>query len=231
MRLSFTNMRTALPTVFLLIDSSRAYERALLKGIARYSQMHGPWIFVHEGPFWEKHSRQDLLERMKSADGIIMREGPFMKEILGLRMSIAPGEAFVPLLSRYLDRFQRQWGIATELVLSDGADHAAMYIEPSHEIQLLRVMQEALTNVRRHAKAGRVVVAIADSPQALTMTIEDNGVGFDQSLVDDERLGIRIMRERAISVKGTLDVRSSPGSGAVIQMQLPKLASRPGGGQ
>jgi LacI family transcriptional regulator len=79
-------MRTALPTVFLLIDSSRAYERALLKGIARYSQMHGPWIFVHEGPFWEKHSRQDLLERMKSADGIIMREGPFMKEILGLRI-------------------------------------------------------------------------------------------------------------------------------------------------
>ncbi len=86
MRLSFTNMRTALPTVFLLIDSSRAYERALLKGIARYSQMHGPWIFVHEGPFWEKHSRQDLLERMKSADGIIMREGPFMKEILSLRI-------------------------------------------------------------------------------------------------------------------------------------------------
>jgi LacI family transcriptional regulator len=79
-------MRTALPTVFLLIDSSRAYERALLKGIARYSQMHGPWIFVHEGPFWEKHSRQDLLERMKSADGIIMREGPFMKDILGLRI-------------------------------------------------------------------------------------------------------------------------------------------------
>jgi LacI family transcriptional regulator len=79
-------MRTALPTVFLLIDSSRAYERALLTGIARYSQMHGPWIFVHEGPFWEKHSRQELLERMKSADGIIMREGPFMKEILGLRI-------------------------------------------------------------------------------------------------------------------------------------------------
>ena len=86
MRLSFTNMRTALPTVFLLIDSSRAYERALLKGIAHYSQMHGPWIFVHEGPFWEKHSRKDLLDRMKSADGIIMREGPFMKEILNLRI-------------------------------------------------------------------------------------------------------------------------------------------------
>lgn len=86
MRLSFTIMRTPLPTVFLLIDSSRAYERAMLKGIARYSQLHGPWIFVHEGPFWEKHSRQDLLERMKSADGIIMREGPFLKEILNLRI-------------------------------------------------------------------------------------------------------------------------------------------------
>ncbi len=86
LRLLFTIMRTALPTVFLLIDSARAYERALLKGIARYSQVYGPWIFFHEGPFWERHSRQDLLERMKSADGIIMREGPFMQDILKLRI-------------------------------------------------------------------------------------------------------------------------------------------------
>jgi LacI family transcriptional regulator len=86
LRLLFTIMRRALPTVFLLIDSARAYERALLKGIARYSQVHGPWVFFHEGPFWERHSRQNLLERMKSADGIIMREGPFMQNILKLRI-------------------------------------------------------------------------------------------------------------------------------------------------
>lgn len=74
------------PTVMLLIDPSRAYERALLKGIAHYAHLHGPWIFVREAPFWERHSRAALLRQLKNVDGIIMREGPFLKDILSLRI-------------------------------------------------------------------------------------------------------------------------------------------------
>jgi LacI family transcriptional regulator len=70
------------PTVMLLIDPSRAYERALLKGIAHYAHLHGPWIFVREAPFWERPSRAALLRQLRTVDGIIMREGPFLKEIL-----------------------------------------------------------------------------------------------------------------------------------------------------
>lgn len=73
-------------TVLLLIDPSRAYERALLKGIAHYAHLHGPWIFVREAPFWERHSRAALLRQLTSVDGIIMREGPFLKDILSLRI-------------------------------------------------------------------------------------------------------------------------------------------------
>lgn len=153
------------------------------------------------------------------------------EEILGLRLSIAPGEPFVPVLLKYLDRFQRQWGIVTELSFSGRADHAEMQIEPAHEIQLLRVMQEALTNVRRHARARRVMVTFVDNPQAVTMTIEDDGVGFDASAIEDDRFGIRIMRERAASVEGTLEVRSGTGRGTIVQMQLPKnTRGQPGEG-
>ena len=70
----------------LLIEPSRAYERALLSGIARYSQLHGPWVFCREAPFWERHSRHAHLAQLKAVDGVIMREGPFLKDILKLRV-------------------------------------------------------------------------------------------------------------------------------------------------
>lgn len=68
----------------LLIESSRGYERALLKGIAHYAHLHGPWVFVREAPFWERSSQAALLRQLKNVDGVIMREGPFLKEIMSL---------------------------------------------------------------------------------------------------------------------------------------------------
>jgi LacI family transcriptional regulator len=70
----------------LLIDPSRAYERALLSGIAHYSHLHGPWIFFSEAPFWERRPHNALLKQLGSVDGIIMREGPFLNDILDLRI-------------------------------------------------------------------------------------------------------------------------------------------------
>ena len=69
------------PTVMLLIESARAYERALLRGIARYSHLHGPWIFFREAPFWEKRPHQALLAQLQAVDGIIMRECSYMSDI------------------------------------------------------------------------------------------------------------------------------------------------------
>lgn len=69
----------------LLIESSRAYERGLLRGIARYSQLHGPWILSREAPFWEARSRKSLLAQLRSVDGIIMRECSLLPEIRQLR--------------------------------------------------------------------------------------------------------------------------------------------------
>jgi LacI family transcriptional regulator len=70
--------------VMLLIDSARAYERALLSGIARYSQLHGPWIFFHKPPFWETRPRKSLLAELGTVDGIILIESSYLPEILKL---------------------------------------------------------------------------------------------------------------------------------------------------
>lgn len=75
---------TGAPRVMLLIEASRGYERALLRGIARYSHLHGPWIFLREAPFWEREPHRALIEQLKSVDGIIMRECADMPQILRL---------------------------------------------------------------------------------------------------------------------------------------------------
>lgn len=69
----------------LLLNPGYAYERALLAGIARYSQLHGPWIFVREAPYWERASR-NMRELLKRVNGIILIEGPLLKEIRKLRI-------------------------------------------------------------------------------------------------------------------------------------------------
>lgn len=70
--------------VLLLIESSRAYERALLRGIARYAHLHGPWIFFREAPYWEPRSHRARIDQMRAVDGMIVRECADLPEMLRL---------------------------------------------------------------------------------------------------------------------------------------------------
>lgn len=68
------------PAVMLLLNTGYAYERSLLTGISRYSQLHGPWVFVREAPYWDK-GNLNMRELLKAVDGVIMLESPLLKEI------------------------------------------------------------------------------------------------------------------------------------------------------
>ena len=91
---------------------------------------------------------------------------------------------------------------------------------------LFRVVQEALTNVLKHAHATQVGIILEFSPTSIGAIIEDNGVGFDvdtmmNSPVVERRLGLTGMRERMLQVGGSLTVESSPGSGTTIFARVP----------
>jgi len=144
------------------------------------------------------------------------------ESILSLRVAIPPEQGFLPALEQYLRRFEQDYGICTELVqpdeLADGA------IEPTVEVQLLRIIQEALTNVRKHADAGCVRVIFTVHADQAEVVVEDDGRGFDlvQFPADDERkLGLRLMRERAEGVGGSLQVYSAPGQGTKVIVWVP----------
>jgi signal transduction histidine kinase len=82
-------------------------------------------------------------------------------------------------------------------------------------------VQEALTNVRRHADATVVRVRAAVEDGRLVLEVRDNGRGFDQSAVGDDSYGLAGMRERAALVGGELEIQSAPQKGTRVTLQVP----------
>jgi two-component system, NarL family, nitrate/nitrite sensor histidine kinase NarX len=91
------------------------------------------------------------------------------------------------------------------------------------ELQLLRIVQEALNNIRKHAHAQRVRVVMTESPGCLVLYIEDDGVGFDPKSVTarEETFGMDIMSKRAAGINARINVVSEPGSGTRIVVEVP----------
>jgi two-component system nitrate/nitrite sensor histidine kinase NarX len=140
--------------------------------------------------------------------------------ILGLRETVREDGGLEGSLREYLRKYSRQTGIAASLVC-DGDTRRAL--TPRIEVQLLRVVQEALTNTRKHSAARRVVVRIDCTRSAATLTVEDDGVGFDPSTVASSMeggFGLASMRERVEQVGGTLDVHTAPNEGTRIVVRL-----------
>jgi len=127
-------------------------------------------------------------------------------------------------LQTTIDKFQRQTGIAAEL----SADVDGAPFPREQQLQLLFIVQEALSNIRKHALASRVEVRLEDKKD-FRLTIRDNGVGFDEATLlakKDTHVGLNIMRERAQRVEATFDVSSVPGQGTTVTLQLGQAQRR-----
>jgi signal transduction histidine kinase len=89
------------------------------------------------------------------------------------------------------------------------------------EEQLYRLSQEALHNVVKHAQATHVQLCLSLAEDAVTLEVTDNGVGFDPAERHPGHMGLSTMAERAASLGGDLEVRSTPGNGTVIRVAVP----------
>ena len=91
------------------------------------------------------------------------------------------------------------------------------------EVQLLRLIQEALSNVRKHAAAHRVQIRFSVTDTLVEVIIEDDGRGFDPTLAQQtNRFGLQAMGERAAILGGTLDIRSRPDAGTQLTIRTPR---------
>jgi signal transduction histidine kinase len=91
-------------------------------------------------------------------------------------------------------------------------------LPPDVQIALYRIVQEALNNTARHAKARRVSVDLFFRPERAAVKVADDGAGFDTAEVLPDRLGLGTMRERAQSIGASLDIESQPGEGTQIRV-------------
>ena len=96
-------------------------------------------------------------------------------------------------------------------------------LDQARSTTLFRIFQETLTNVARHAEASRVEVVLSTDPAGgVEMVVKDNGRGITRSQLTDARsLGIIGMRERARSLRGTIELTGQPGSGTTVRVLLP----------
>jgi signal transduction histidine kinase len=97
-----------------------------------------------------------------------------------------------------------------------------LVLERDDALALFRILQEALTNVVRHAQATQVMIKLVITDGELEMDVQDNGRGFTpEACPVSEALGLLSMRERAIGFQGTVNIQSKPGHGTAVQVRMP----------
>ena len=178
---------------------SKAVERLLASG-----QMAQAQTELHEMQEVAREAYEDVRE-----------------SILGLRTTISPGVGLIPTLTEYLHKFSQQSGISARLVIGDDVK---IEFAPVVEIHLLRIIQEALTNVRKHSQASRAWVRFEADGKRAVITVEDDGRGFDPSCIGQagqQHFGLQTMRERAESVGGVFHISTQSGQGTRVIVQLP----------
>jgi signal transduction histidine kinase len=145
--------------------------------------------------------------------------------IAGLRPPALEAEGLATTLRKQVDVLRRAHRTAIELTV-DGDGR----LDLDRAQEALRIAQEALRNALQHAHAGTVEVRLDQRGGGLTLTVQDDGVGFDQSArsTRSRRLGLTTMRERARALGGTVRIESAPGAGTTVRLEVPE---KPEGGR
>ncbi len=167
----------------------------------------------------EQQTAQQYL--MKLIDAAHSGEINTRESILGMRISASNG-GFIKPLKEYLDQFQQTHDIQTELLIPN--TFTDKKLDAMIEVQLLRILQEALTNISKHAQADHVRIKFDIIDSSLYVTIKDDGKGFN--ITEDKsasmnHFGLQMMRERAEAIGSEITLSSQSGHGTVIRVCVP----------
>ncbi len=169
---------------------------------------------LRSGRIEEAGEQLDELARAAREVYTDVREG-----ILGLRAAADSKNGFTAGLRSHIERWQDRCGIRAELVVAKEPN-----LRPEAELQLVRIVQEALTNVRKHSGSDRVRVEVASASEGVKIAIEDFGVGFEPETAgrrERPRFGLATMRERAEAIGADFELHSRPRRGTRIEVRYP----------
>jgi two-component system nitrate/nitrite sensor histidine kinase NarX len=180
------------------------------------------FLKIQAGLLREHLKRQDMARvdrTLAELDAGIRESLADVRELLVHFRTRTNSEDITPALRTTLTKFEHQTGLVTHLAVEgEGLPLAA-----DVQVQVLHVVQEALSNVRKHAQAREVWVDVQQGPQ-WRVEVRDDGRGFDadQPTADETHVGLRIMRERAERIGAAVEVASVPGSGTCVVLTLPQ---------
>lgn len=171
------------------------------------------------GKMLEQEQFQQAAQEVRAVREVIAESyGEIRDSITNLRLEHTHID-FLDWLKDHAHDFQRTTGLSVELMI----DETLADISEEAKIQLIRVIQEALTNIKKHANATRVAIRMKQQAESLRITISDDGRG----LSDTQQVkpysggqGLKIMKERIQSVNGTFSIHSALNEGTTIEIQL-----------
>jgi signal transduction histidine kinase len=142
-----------------------------------------------------------------------------------LRPAVLDDYGLTPVLRWYAEHFAKRTGVATSVI-----EQGPLRRLPANaEEAFFRIVQEALANVAKYARAQKAIVTVGNAPQMMCLTIADDGCGFDPTAsrrpAQDHGWGLMIMQERAEAVGADLKVQSAPGRGTQVIVTLRSVAS------
>ncbi len=159
-----------------------------------------------------EHNREAARSHLMEADALISQT---QQELTGLIHELRPSalqqKALPAALREQALNWSRQHGIAVELDLAEGCR-----VSSPVEEAFWRIAQEALSNVARHSQATKVEICLHAGPEEMTLSIADNGRGFDPASAQQSGIGLHSMRERMAGVGGNVTIQSRPGAGTCV---------------
>ncbi len=161
--------------------------------------------------------------KLNNAIAIVKKTAEFVRnEVTNLRPPSLDTSRFVAALQHYVDSFKSWADISVEILCKRDISTLPTF----KGITLFRIVQEALLNIAKHSKAKQAKVEIDGNSEKLSITITDNGVGFDVGAYinnpKSNHFGLMIMSERAKAINGLYRLSSSPGEGTTVLVEVPR---------
>lgn len=163
-----------------------------------------------------------LEKRLASMQQLLDETVRVMRQIASQLRPAALNLGLQPSLEWLASDFSKRTGILCQL--DTGPE---ITLDDAHASALFRIVQEALTNVTRHAAATQVSICLENSPHELRVLIKDNGSGFNPNTVGKASLGLSGIRERLEILGGDLEIASHPGQGTTLRILMPHEKKEP----
>ena len=162
-----------------------------------------------------------LAERTRALTGLVDSTIQVVRNIVGRLRPGALDMGIVSALEWLVEQFRKNNEASCQLHV----DESRIQLDETRAIELFRIVQESLTNVRRHARATRVDIALATDGQHYVLEVRDNGCGFDPRQPKRQSFGLVGIRERALKLDGSADIDSAPGRGTRLCVRFPVASS------